>query len=175
MKSDRRITDILPQAILFVMMAAFCFALYNSLHETIVNAGDRAPSFTITADNGKTFTARDFGGKLLLVNFWATWCPPCVEEVPGLNELYRQLGPKGLVILGISQDKDENAYKQFLEKSPLAFPTVRDPSEDIQLSYGTIQIPESYLIDRNGRVVRKYISSQPWASPQMIQDVQSLL
>jgi peroxiredoxin len=175
MKSDRKLTDLIPQAILAVMMVAFCFALYHSLHETIVNAGDRAPSFTIAADNGKTYTAADFGGKLLLVNFWATWCPPCVEEIPSLNEMYRQLGPKGLVILAISQDKDPAAYKQFLEKNPLAFPTVRDPSEDIQLSYGTIQIPESYLIDRSGHVVRKYISSQPWASPQMIQDVQSLL
>jgi peroxiredoxin len=175
MKSDRRITDILPQALLALMMAAFCFALYTSLHETVVNAGDRAPSFSITADNGKTFTARDFGGKLLLVNFWATWCPPCIEEIPGLNELSRRLGPQGLVILAISQDKDENAYKQFLEKNPLVFPTVRDPGEDIQLSYGTVQIPESYLIDRTGRVIEKYISSQPWASQRMIEHVQSLL
>jgi thiol-disulfide isomerase/thioredoxin len=72
----------------------FCFALYTSLHETIVNAGDKAPNFSITADNGKTVTARDFGGKLLLLNFWATWCPPCIEEIPGLNEISRQLGPE---------------------------------------------------------------------------------
>jgi len=87
----------------------------------------------------------------------------------------RQLTSKGLVIVAISQDKDEDAYKQFLEKNPLAFLTVRDPSKEIQLSYGTVQIPESYLIDRNGRVIEKYISSQLWASPQMIQHVQSLL
>ncbi|MES1256907.1 MAG: TlpA disulfide reductase family protein [Acidobacteriota bacterium] len=170
MKSDR-----ILKAALALMMAAFCFALYNSLHETVVNAGDRAPDFSIRADNGKTITARDYGGKLLLLNFWATWCPPCVEEVPGLNELARQLGPKGLVILGISQDKDENAYKQFLTRFQVGFLTARQPAEDIQLSYGTIQIPESYLIDRNGKVVEKFISSQPWASPQMIQHVQSLL
>jgi peroxiredoxin len=175
MKSERRIADLIPQAALAIMMAAFCFALYSSLHETVVNAGDRAPSFSIKADNGKTFTPKDFGGKLLLVNFWATWCPPCVEEIPGLNEMAHQLGPKGLVILAISQDKDANAYKQFLERNPLAFPTVRDPSEDIQLGYGTLQIPESYLIDQNGKVVEKYISSQPWASPRMIEHVQSLL
>jgi cytochrome c biogenesis protein CcmG, thiol:disulfide interchange protein DsbE len=175
MKSNRRIIDILPQAALAVMMAAFCFALYSQLHETIVNAGDKAPNFSVTASNGRTITARDFGGKLLLVNFWATWCPPCVDEIPGLNELAQQLGPKGLVIVAISQDKDENLYNQFLAKNPLIFPTVRDPSENIQLSYGTIQIPESYLIDRNGRVIEKFISSQPWASPQMMEHVQSLL
>ncbi len=168
-------SDLIIQAVLVLMMAAFCLALYSSLHETIVNAGDRAPAFSITADNGKQVTAADFGGKLLLLNFWATWCPPCIEEIPALNEMARQLGPKGLVILGVSVDKDENAYKQFLAKNPLAYLTARDPAEKINLSYGTIQYPESYLIDRNGRVVEKYISVQGWASPQMIEHVQSLL
>jgi len=175
MKSKRSFLDILPEAALGLMMVAFCVTLYTQLHETIVNAGDKAPGFSVLADNGRTITPKDFGGKLLLVNFWATWCPPCIDEIPGLNEMARQLSPKGLVIVAISQDKDENAYKQFLEKSPLAFLTVRDPSKDIQLSYGTVQIPESYLIDRNGRVIEKYISSQLWASPQMIEHVQSLL
>jgi peroxiredoxin len=175
MKSERRILDLLPQVALALMLVAFCVALYTQLHETIVNPGDRAPNFTVTAASGKTVSVKDFGGKLLLVNFWATWCPPCVDEIPGLNEMYRQLGPKGLVIVAISQDKDPNAYKAFLDKNPLAFLTVRDPSQDIQLSYGTIQIPESYLIDRNGRVIEKYISSQPWASSQMIEHVSSLL
>ena len=170
MKSDRII-----HAVLVLMVGAFCFALYTSLHETIVNAGDKAPNFSIVTDNGKTVTARDFGGKLLLLNFWATWCPPCIEEIPGLNEMARQLGPSGLVILGVSVDKDENAYKQFLSRSPLAYLTARNPDQDINLSYGTVQYPESYLIDRNGKVVEKYISSQAWASPQMIEHVKSLL
>ncbi|MEP6717388.1 MAG: TlpA disulfide reductase family protein [Terriglobia bacterium] len=170
MKSDR-----ITHVVLVLMMGAFCLALYNSLHETIVKVGDTAPAFSIATDNGKQVTVSDFGGKLLLLNFWATWCPPCIEEIPGLNEMARQLGPKGLVILGVSVDKDENAYKQFLAKNPLAYLTARDPAEKINLSYGTIQYPESYLIDRNGRVIEKYISSQAWAAPQMINHVQSLL
>ena len=157
------------------MMVAFCVALYTSLHETVVNAGDKAPNFSISTDAGKTVTARDFGGKLLLLNFWATWCPPCIEEIPGLNQMARELGPKGLVILGVSVDKDEAVYKQFLARNPLAYLTARDPEQNINLSYGTVQYPESYLIDRNGKVIEKYISVQPWASPQMIQHVQSLL
>jgi cytochrome c biogenesis protein CcmG/thiol:disulfide interchange protein DsbE len=170
MKSDR-----ILQAALALMMALFCVALYTSLHETIVNAGDKAPDFSIRTDTGKTVTARDYGGKLLLLNFWATWCPPCIEEIPGLNEMSRQLGPKGLVILGVSVDKDEAVYRKFLQTSPLAYLTARDPEQNINQSYGTIQYPESYLIDRNGKVVEKYISVQPWASPQMLQHVQSLL
>lgn len=170
MKSER-----ILQIALVLMMGVFCFALYSSLRETVVNAGDSAPDFSITADNGKAVTAREFGGKLLLLNFWATWCPPCIEEIPGLNELSRQLGPSGLVILGVSVDKDEAAYKQFLQRSPLAYLTARNPSQEINLSYGTVQYPESYLIDRNGKVLEKYISVQPWASPQMIEHVKDLL
>jgi len=169
------VSDRLLQAGIIAMLALFCFALYSSLHETVVNAGDRAPDFTITADSGQTFTVHNFNGKLLLLNFWATWCAPCVEEVPSLNQLARQLGPQGLVVLGVSVDKDPNAYKNFLQHFPVSFQTARDPDEKVNLKYGTIQFPESYLIDRNGKVVEKFISAQNWASPEMIQHVQSLL
>ncbi len=170
MKADR----ILPAA-LALMMIAFCGALYHQLHDTIVNAGDTAPDFSIKTDDGKTVTAHDFGGKLLLLNFWATWCDTCIEEIPALNQMARQLGPKGLVILGVSVDKNEKLYQDFLKRSPLAYPTARDPEEKINLSYGTIQYPESYLIDRSGKVVEKYISSQPWDSPKMLSHVSSML
>jgi cytochrome c biogenesis protein CcmG/thiol:disulfide interchange protein DsbE len=170
MKADRII-----EAGICVMLAAFVGTLYMSLHENVVKAGDKAPDFSFRADNGKTVTARDFGGKLLLVNFWASWCAPCVEEMPALDQLSRDLGPKGLVVLAVSQDKEESAYKQFLEKNPVSFMTVRDPSKDVQLKYGTNLLPESYLIDSNGKVIEKFISSQAWASPQMVEDVQSHL
>jgi cytochrome c biogenesis protein CcmG, thiol:disulfide interchange protein DsbE len=175
MKSDRAFSDRLLQAGIIVTMALFCFALYSSLHETVVNAGDRAPNFAITSDSGQTFTVHNFNGKLLLLNFWATWCAPCVEEVPSLNQLARQLGPQGLVVLGVSVDKDPNAYKNFLTHFPVSFQTARDPDEKVNTKYGTIQFPESYLIDRNGKVIEKFISAQNWSSAEMVQHVQSLL
>jgi cytochrome c biogenesis protein CcmG, thiol:disulfide interchange protein DsbE len=175
MKSDRAFSDRLLQAGIIVTMALFCFALYSSLHETVVNAGDRAPNFSITSDSGQTFTVHNFNGKLLLLNFWATWCAPCVEEVPSLNQLARQLGPQGLVVLGVSVDKDPNAYKNFLTHFPVSFQTARDPDEKVNTKYGTIQFPESYLIDRNGKVIEKFISAQNWSSAEMVQHVQSLL
>ena len=170
MKADR-----ILQSALAIMLGAFCFALYTQLHQIVVSVGDTAPDFSITTDTGKVITARDFGGKVLLLNFWATWCPPCVEEIPSLNNLETQLGPKGLVVLGVSVDKDEQLYKTFLQRSPLAYLTARDPDEKINLKYGTIQYPESYLIDRNGKVIEKFISNQVWDSPQMLQQVNGLL
>ena len=171
MKADR-----ILQTALIVMAAAFCFALYSSLHETIVSAGDSAPAFSIRSDSGREFTEKDFaGGKLLLLNFWASWCTTCVEETPDLNQMAKQLAPEGLVVLGVSIDKDPKAYSDFLKQYQLGYPTARDPDEKINIRYGTLQIPESYLIDRNGKVIEKFISSQAWASPQMIQDIRAHL
>jgi cytochrome c biogenesis protein CcmG/thiol:disulfide interchange protein DsbE len=170
MKVDRII-----QAGIFAMFAAFVGVLFLSLHDNVVKAGDRAPDFSIRADNGKVITAKDFGGKLLLLNFWATWCPPCISEVPALNQLQRTLGPDGVVILGVSEDEDPKAYQNFLARFKVSYLTARQPSKDIRLKYGTIQIPETYLIDRNGKVVEKVVSDADWASARMIEHVKSLL
>jgi peroxiredoxin len=158
-----------------VMLCAFVGVLYLTLHDNVVKVGDKAPDFSIQADNGKTITARNFGGKLLILNFWASWCPPCVEEAPSMENLATLLGPRGLVVLGVSEDEDPKAYKEFLDKFRVTYSTARDPTKEIKTRYGTIQIPETYLIDTNGRVVEKIVSSTNWSSEAMIQDVQSHL
>jgi cytochrome c biogenesis protein CcmG/thiol:disulfide interchange protein DsbE len=167
--------DRILQTSLLAMLFAFVGVLYLSLHDNVVKAGDKAPDFSIKADNGKTVTARDFGGKLLILNFWATWCQPCVQEVPSLDLLQHQLGPKGLVVLGVSEDKDPKAYQDFLARFRVTYMTARDPEVTIKPKYGTVQIPESYLIDTNGRVVEKIVGEANWSSEQMVQHVQSLL
>ena len=170
MKADRII-----EGGIVVMLCAFVGVLYMSLHDNVVQAGDKAPAFSVTADNGHTVTARDFGGKLLILNFWASWCEPCVAEVPSLNQLAKELGPDGVVVLGVSEDKDPQAYKDFLNRFRVSFLTAREPSQDVKLKYGTHLIPETYLINRNGKVVEKVVSETDWASPRMIEHVKSLL
>src|SRR5580704_8555925 len=170
MKVDRII-----EAGILATFAAFVGVLFLSLHDSVVKAGDRAPDFSIRADNGKVITAKDFGGKLLLLNFWATWCQPCISEVPALNQLQRALGPDGVVILGVSEDEDPKAYQSFLARFHVSYLTVRQPGKDIRTKYGTVQIPETYLIDRNGKVVEKVVSDADWASERMIEHVKSLL
>ncbi len=170
MKADRII-----QAGIVAMLFAFIGTLYLSLHDNVVKAGDKAPDFSIRADDGKTITARDFGGKLLILNFWATWCEPCVHEVPSLNRLASILGPKGLVVLGVSEDKDLQAYQNFLARFRVSYLTARAPNQEIKAKYGTVLIPESYIIDRSGKVVEKIVSDTDWSSEQMVQHVQSLL
>jgi cytochrome c biogenesis protein CcmG/thiol:disulfide interchange protein DsbE len=170
MKGDR-----ILHASLVAMVCLFVAALYGTLRDTTVKAGDTAPNFSIRADNGKVITARDFGGKLLILNFWASWCAPCVYEAPSLNQLQRELGPEGLVVLGVSEDRSEKNYRDFLDRFDISFPTVRQPEETIKNRYGTIQLPETYIIDRNGKVVEKVVSEVDWTSAPMVQYFRSLL
>ena len=163
-----------------VMVVLLIVSIYVPLHETVaplgnVQVGQRAPEFSIKADNGRTYTQADFGGKVLILNFWATWCPPCREELPSLDALQRVLGPKGLVVLAVSVDKDEKVYRNFLEANKIAMVTARNPQQDINREYGTVQFPESYIIDRNGHVVEKIISSTNWMDDKMVSSVQSML
>jgi len=168
-------TDRILHASLVVMLSLFVVALYTTLRDTTVKVGDTAPNFSIRADNGRVITPRDFGGKVLIVNFWASWCAPCVYEAPSLNKLAQQLGPKGLVVLGISQDESEQGYKNFIDRFQIAFLTARQPDESIKHSYGTIQIPESYVIGKNGKVLEKVVSDVDWTSGPMVQYFESLL
>ena len=145
------------------------------MQEPNVNAGDTAPKFKIVTDSGKTLTRGDFGGKVLVLNFWATWCPPCIEEIPSLDALQRQYGPQGVVVLAISVDKNEKAYRDFLKRANVSFQTARDPEADVSASYGTYKYPETYVVDRNGKVVAKYISNQNWMDEAVLKDIRALL
>jgi cytochrome c biogenesis protein CcmG, thiol:disulfide interchange protein DsbE len=116
---------------------------------------------------GKAAHLSDFKGKVVVLNFWATWCPPCVEEAPALNHLQQRIASRGGVILGVSIDDDPDKYEKFLKDFSVPFPTWRDPSAKVMHDYGTIMIPETYVIDRHGRIARKIIGPQRWDSPEL--------
>lgn len=114
------------------------------------------------------------------MNFWATWCPPCKEETPSLNHLHKYIQPRNGVVLGVAADEDPDVYQKFLRDENVVFPTYRDPatknnSSPIALSYGTSIIPETYIIDRRGKIARKLIGFQQWDSPAMLAYLDSLL
>lgn len=127
--------------------------------------GSPAPQFTLT-DGSRTVSLAQLRGRIVVLNFWATWCVPCVVELPSLMELQRRL-PR-IAVLAISQDDDPAAYRQFLLDNHVDFPTLRDPSARIPHLYGTFKIPETYIIDRNGILRRKFVSAQNWTSPEII-------
>ena len=158
-----------------ILLAAFVFVIFDTLNEHIVVVGDKAPDFNITSDSGTQITRSKFGGRVLVLNFWATWCPPCIEELPSLDEFQKQLSSKGVVVVGVSVDKNEKLYKDFLKRARVSFQTSRDPDASISAQYGTFKYPETYVINANGEVVAKYIGPKDWMSPDVINDMKKLL
>ena len=129
--------------------------------------GTAAPEFT-AEDSDHKFTLSDLHGKVVVLNFWATWCAPCVEEMPSLVQLQERFKNKGLTVLGISVDVDGDAYHKFLKDYKIDFPTVRDPDQKTSNLYGSFKWPETYIIDRNGIVRRKFIGAVEWSQPEIV-------
>jgi peroxiredoxin len=157
------------------VLAALGFVVFDSIRERIAEVGDSAPAFKVTTASGKSVSPKEFGGRLLVLNFWASWCPPCKEETPSMNQMAQTLGPKGLVVLGISVDENQAAYQRFLASERVAFETALDATAEISANYGTFKYPETYVIGRDGKVLRKYIGPRDWSSPELLKDLESLL
>lgn len=128
--------------------------------------GAVAPTFAVN-DGVHSVDLSKFHGDVVVLNFWATWCPPCIEELPSLVAMQRQL-PQ-IKVLAVSTDEDATAYREFLIKHPLDDLTiVRDGEQHSNALYNTFRYPETYVIDRQGIIRRKFIGPQEWTSPEIV-------
>jgi len=118
-------------------------------------------------DADRAVTLSNLRGKVVVLNFWATWCPPCVEETPSLVQMQQRLKDKGVVVLAVSVDADESAYRRFIKDHNMDLLTVRDADQKSNALYGTAMFPETYVIDRQGIVRRKFIGAVDWNSPEI--------
>ena len=129
--------------------------------------GTAAPEFTVQ-DADRKVSLSELRGKVVVLNFWATWCGPCVEEMPSLVQLQQRFKDKGVSVVGISIDVDGDAYHKFLKDYKVDFLTVRDPDQKTSNLYGTFKWPETYIIDRSGIVRRKFIGPVEWSQPEIV-------
>ena len=162
------------RTLLGLFTALFIGLIVFSLRDTSAKEGAKAPDFSIVTDQGQRITPASFGGKVLVLNFWATYCATCIEEIPSLDRFQQRFGKQGVVVVAVSIDKSEKRYKAFLDRFHVAFETARDPNAHVSDEYGTYQIPESYII-KDGRVVRKFANGEDWTSDDITQYVKSLL
>lgn len=167
--------DLFLKAAIGLMVVALIYVASGTLEQRIVNVGETAPSFSITADNGKTITRSEFGGRLLVLNFWATWCPPCIQEMPSLDAFQEKMRAKGVIVVGVSVDKNDKTYQQFLNRAKVSFVTARDPEANISSSYGTFKYPETYIINADGKVVEKFVGPENWMDDAIIKRIEKLL
>jgi peroxiredoxin len=155
-----------------VVLYYFAMPSYRQGEPSI--AGRVAPDFALEI-NGRQTHLSDLRGKVVLLDFWASWCPPCVEEAPSLNALQQRIESQGGTVLGISQDEDPDAYQKYLAVQHVNFPTFREPAKKVPGTYGTAMIPEAYLISRDGKIARKIVGPQDWTNPELTAAIDTLL
>lgn len=139
--------------------------------------GKLAPDFTLTDINGNSVRLADMKGRVVMVEFWATWCPPCRESTPVLNELYRKYRDRGFTLLGVSIDKGQDVradVNSFVKELSISYPVFLD-TDDVYLSYKVINVPSSFMIDKNGRIAHSHIGYLPGMAESLTKEIEALL
>lgn len=152
---------------------------------TPVEAGERAPAFQLARLDGGTGSLDDYRGRVVLLNFWATWCPPCVEEMPALQRLQERLEPEGLSVVGLNVDApmgqlDRAArrggnVRRFVSEHGLGFDILLDPEGETLQRYGVTGLPTTLLIDREGRVVSRTVGPAAWDDSVHVARIREIL
>ncbi len=144
--------------------------------KTVSSESKVAPDFTLMNMQGEPVSLSQYRGKVVILNLWATWCPPCREEMPSMEGLYQKYKDQGLVILAVSADENgKKAVSQFLQRTPYSFPILLDSDSVVQNAYGVFRFPESFIIDRNGIVIKKIIGGHNWMSGSTFEMINFLL
>jgi len=123
---------------------------------TNVNIGSYAPKFALTDLSKKTINLDDYKGKKVILNFWATWCPPCVNEMPLLQEVYNNRKGEGIEVIGINYNEDYERVKKFISEKGVVFTILIDSDLKVSMDYGVIGLPVTFFIDREGRIKEKF-------------------
>ena len=134
-----------------------------------------APDFTLKDIKGKQVTLKNLKGRVVFLNFWTTWCPPCRVEMPSMERLYQELKDKGLVMLAVDMQESEKLVKKFFKEFNLSFTALLDLDGDISFLYGIRGIPITYIIDREGKIIGKAVGPRDWSSQESVQLFQTLL
>jgi len=155
---------IVVVTIVVVLAGVLAIGLKLSPEIFPVEVGSSAPPFAATdLKTGQPVALADFKGQVVLLNIWATWCEPCKIEMPSLEQLEKEIGPQGLRIVSVSVDEGGNdVVRQFVHDYGLTFQILHDPSARIERIYQTTGIPESFVINREGRIVKKVIGAADW-------------
>ncbi len=137
--------------------------------------GARAPEFELARLEGGTAELAALRGKVVLINFWATWCRPCLEEMPAMQRLYDALDGKNFELLAISVDEDADQVAPFRDRLRLGFPILLDPEQRVARAYQTFRYPESYLVDPEGMIVSRYVGPREWDSTLYREHIEQLI
>jgi peroxiredoxin len=156
-------------------VAALALVVSGQSHAPPLRTGGIAPSFVLPDLEGREVGLGELRGKVVLVNFWATWCKPCEDEMPAMQRLHDALAPAGFELLAVSVDDTEEPVREFQSRLGLRFPILMDPAKEVADSYQSFRFPESFLVDRDGTLVARYIGPRDWDAPAYVERIRRLI
>ncbi len=161
-------------------LGVFCLILLSKadLHASGMEYPEEnffAPSFELVSLEGQKIKLADFRGKIVFINFWATWCVPCKTEMASMEKLYQRFKSTDFQMLAISVDKDISSIKPYLEKYNLTFPVLVDPENRVKKKYKTVGLPETYLVDKRGIILYKAIGPRDWFTKTILESFEQLV
>ena len=157
---------------LSLLLVVLCFSLFIvscGQQPKVAKVGEPAPDFTLVDITGKTWTLSELKGQVVFVNFWATWCPPCREEMPSMQNLYSMLPKDKFKMLAILNNDDPKMADFFAKKFNITIPILDDQKNNVGPQYGLTGVPETFIIDKEGVLREKFIGPAKWDSPGVVQ------
>lgn len=165
--------------ILVIIIAVAAAALFllpeKKQYDAIAEIGKPAPAFSYNDYSGKTWTLADLKGKVVFLNFWATWCTTCKAEMPSKEALYERMQGKPFQMLSMLFRDDPANLPAYYQKQKVSPPTLISPGNESAKLYGITGVPESFLIDKNGIIVEKFVGPREWTDPEMIAIIEKYL
>jgi len=174
-RSFMRGTRLLRGTILFVFFLLLSAELLPDPWAIEAIIGKRGPYFSLMGRDGREHSIVDFEGNVVVLNFWASWCPPCRKEIPALERLQKDYREKRLKVITISTDSRKADLDAFLKKYPVHLPVLHDSKLKVWRKYRVFSLPTTFLIDRRGVVVERFLGGHDWASPEMKSRINELL
>ncbi|SEA48564.1 Peroxiredoxin [Desulfuromusa kysingii] len=154
---------------LLLLVGFVGYVMTNLPHATSVAPGDTAPALTLENTKGQKISLSDLQGKIVMINFWATWCPPCIEEMPSMQRLYDAMQGDDFVMLAINTEENgRSVVPEFLNKTSYTFPVLYDDQGEVQKKYGVYKFPETFIINKDGTIAQRIIGSLDWSSSKAI-------
>jgi len=138
-----------------------------------VEEGDPAPTLALPDLEGRKRSLKEHRGRVVVMNFWASWCPPCIREMPSLQELHVSAGGD-VDVIGVSVDDDPRDARELASRLELTFPTLLDPGGKESARWGTVMFPETWILDPEGHVVERVVGERDWSDPSVLEDLRAL-
>lgn len=152
---------------LLLTMTILVLTISNGL--TVEMQNQKAPDFTLKDMQGKNVSLSDFKGRIVLVNFWATWCPPCIEEMPSMEKLHQKFKGEDFVLLAVNTEENgKQMVETFLKKNPFTFTILLDGDAKVQQLFNVFRLPETVIINRHGEIVTKVLGGRDWMDKEIL-------